>query len=134
MRPTSIVVSLMALALLPSLSSSASACSCTNEPDFPRAYTESAAIFLGEVLEITSAEPEHIESVWVSLRVEAYWKGDPPSSVRILTPFDPAVCGFPFQVGTRYLVYALAFSGELWTHACWRTHEPWPEDPDLALL
>lgn len=144
MRPIAIVLQLFVLVLLSSLPSNASACSCTNYPDFDRAYAQSDAIFLGEVLAVESALPEYNEAVWVTVRVEAHWKGGPPDTVRVLTGANDGNCGFGFQPGERYLVYA--FSGEggiswyapsagvLWTHLCWRTHGYWADDPDLVPL
>jgi hypothetical protein len=139
MRPSSIV---LALVLVASLPSNAPACSCTFLPDFDTAYAQSDAIFLGEVLGIDSAAPDFNEAVWVTVRVEADWKGAPPATVRVLTGAHDGNCGFGFVLGERYLVYALGGgtlygplpAGEVWTHSCWRTHSYWAEDPDLALL
>jgi len=141
-RPSALVPQLLALVLLPGLPSSASACSCTNEPSFETAYTVSDAIFLGEVIEIASAAPDFYEAVWVTINVEADWKGAPPATVRVLTGANDGNCGFGFVLGERYLVYALEGGtlygplppGELWTHSCWRTHAYWADDPDLVSL
>lgn len=136
MRTSSVLLPLLALVVFIGSPSDAPACSCTNLPDFTRAYQQSQAIFMGEVLEIASAAPEYPYDVRVTFQVEADWKGDVGATVAVLTPDNEGTCGFPFVVGTRYLVYALGapYSGELSTGLCWRTHETWPEDPDLALL
>src|SRR5262245_61266347 len=52
----------------------AQACTCV-ETDFFSAYTRSDAIFLGEVVEVASAEPDYPMQAWVTVRVENAWKG-----------------------------------------------------------
>lgn len=120
------------------------ACSCTNYPDFTRAFQESQSIFLGEVLAVRSAGPAHPTSVWVDFHVEASWKGGPPEYVSLLTADNDGLCGVHFNTTVRYLVYAfspyggawdgVAEPGAIWTHSCWRTHETYAGDPDIALL
>ena len=145
MRPSALVLPLLAFAMTAVLPSGTSACSCTNLPDFDRAFAQSDAIFLGEVLEVTSASPEYIDAVWATVRVEAHWKGAPPETARVLTGANEGICGFTFEPGVRYLVYAFRgeygawggpplSAGEVTTHLCWRTHPYWADDPDLVLL
>lgn len=144
MRPIVSLPILLTVVLLAGLPALARPCSCTNLPEFDRAYQYSDAIFLGDVLAIESAEPEYYDAVWATFRVDAAWKGGPPATVRVLTATNVGACGFPFEVGKRYLVFAFAYGngswwgspapGVLWTHLCWRTHETWPEDPDLVAL
>lgn len=118
-------------------SSPARACSCTNEPDFAQAFASSHTVFIGEVLAIRPA-PEYGSEVWVLLSVEGWWKGAPPhTTIEIRTGADDGVCGVGFDVGERWIVFALQsqfLAPHLWTHSCWRTHEPYDGDPDLAAL
>ena len=127
-----VLVGLLTLVVPPA---STTACSCTEWPTFEQAYLESQAIFRGTVTAIRSAETPYF-GLWVTLQVSAWWKGEPPHIVEILTGESEAACGFPFFVGTEYLVYAQLWnqSGPLWTHLCWRTHTTWDEDPDLVTL
>jgi len=139
--PLSVLVGLASLAIP---ISRAEACSCTYFPEFPEAYLSSDAVYLGEVLAVRSAAPEYPEAVWADFRVETAWKGAPPEFVSLLTGANDGICGVTFVPGHRYLVYAFqdyggvwggnAAPGVLWTHLCWRTHETWPEDPDLVAL
>ena len=128
-----------ALAVLACVAPHACACSCA-PTDFYAAFAGSHAVFLGEVLEISSPAPERPHQVSVTVRVENAWKGATVSSTtHVLTASNDAACGFPFRVGARYLVYADRSDepptpGELWASLCSRTHETWPEDPDLDLL
>jgi hypothetical protein len=128
---------LVGLALTLLLPQRSSACSCTGFPEFDYAVSHSAAIFLGEVLEIRPAGPPHFESVWVKLHVEESWKGPSQSEIEILTAENEGICGYRFIPGERYLVYALASNPDptvLWTHLCWRTHMTYPGDPDVIAL
>lgn len=141
MRPSRRIVSLLILALLPGLPANAAACSCTNLPDFVTAYTFSAAVFAGQVLDVQPAPSEYGDVVLVNLQVETQWKGVPAATILMLTASNDGMCGFTFVPGERYLVYAQ--TGNPWgaphpsalmTHLCWRTHQYWADDPDLDLL
>lgn len=139
MSRSSVVVLVAALAIFAGFASRACACSCVFS-DFYSAFARSHAVFLGEVLEISSPSPERPYEVAVTLRVENAWKGAPaPSTIRVLTASSGVSCGYSFQVGSRYLVYASRWDAspvpeELWTSLCSRTHEAWVGDPDIELL
>jgi hypothetical protein len=141
----SFVILLTAVASFVGIASVSSACTCLPSSDFYPEYMASDAIFLGEVTEISSAAPERPYDVWVTFRVEAYWKGEASATTQLLTADNSASCGYPFVVGTRYLVYAtilgdeptyggLPAPGALSAHLCSRTHPTWPDDPDVDLL
>jgi hypothetical protein len=48
----------------------------------------------------------------VTLQVHRSWKGPPPGAVEVTTAPDEAACGFPFEQGERYLVFAHAGRSE----------------------
>ncbi len=123
----------LAMSVLPT---DAQGCSCDQGPTFDQAFAQSAAVFRGTVSAIMSADPPHFEHVWVSLEPVAWWKGAASDSVTLLTAAYEWICGYPFAIGTDYLVFATLHSpgGPLSTHLCWRTHPTWPDDPDLAAL
>src|SRR5262245_4866824 len=138
-RSAPFLLPLIGLAVIVAAWSDARGCSCALPPTFAEAFQGSDAIFLGEVTAVESAGPEYYPGmVWVQFRVDRSWKGDPSATTRLLTSASSASCGFPFAVGSRYLVYA--FRGEwtpgpaLWTHMCWRTHAYSTGDADLVLL
>ena len=139
MRRSSLISLLGVLIIIAGAASCACACSCAPS-DFFGAFAGSNAVFLGEVLDISSPGSEYPPLVSVTIRVETAWKGAPaPTTTRVVTAVSEASCGFPFRVGARYLVYAYRpdvppASGELWATLCSRTHETWPGDPDLDLL
>ena len=115
----------------------ATACTCTGDPACEEALLESAAVFRGTVIMIRPAGPDHYHQVWVTLLADAWWKGEPSAVVDVLTEENEAMCGYPFELETEYLVYAMRSSQEpmpLYTHLCSRTHVSWPEDPDLVDL
>lgn len=136
MRGSMMASPLLAFALLASQPLDAAPCSCGPREDFATAFARSAAVFLGEVLSIQDAVPDYNYGVWVTLRVDAQWKGAPSTTLRILTGSSGANCGYDFMEGQRYLVYAETYgqTGDLWTHLCSRTHGYYAGDPDLALL
>src|SRR5262249_47611344 len=139
MRAARLVVPLVALAVLAAAAPYARACSCAPS-DFYADFAASNAIFIGEVLDISSPGTEDPPLVSVTMRVETTWKGELPTpTTHVLTASSGASCGFSFRVGARYLVYAYRpevapASDELWATLCTRTHETSPTDPDLLLL
>ena len=134
MRRPWVIGTLGALAVLACVVPHVRACTCV-PTDFYAAFAGSDAVFLGEVLEISSPAPKHPDQVSVTVRVENAWKeASAPSTTHVLTTSNGASCGFPFRVGARYLIYAKRWDGALWASLCSRTHETWPEDPDLDLL
>jgi len=114
----------------------AGACSCTGEVPFAQAVSTSKQIFRGTVIDVRSAAPEHPTMVWARIAVAQYWKGDPGEIASVLTAESSATCGFWFDPGVEYLVYAQSFdTGEtVFTHSCSRTHQMWAGDPDPDAL
>ncbi|MBA2259513.1 MAG: hypothetical protein H0W18_11495 [Acidobacteria bacterium] len=47
----------------------------------------------------------------VTLQVHRSWKGQQPAQVEVTTAWDGAGCGYPFEAGERYLVFANGRSG-----------------------
>jgi hypothetical protein len=103
----------------------ASACSCLRslEPvkkQVQRAFTDSTAIFSGEVLEISESAADE-NSLLVKLKVATSWKGKLNREVTITTAENSAMCGYTFEVGKKYLVYANGAEGSLMVSSCSRT-------------
>jgi hypothetical protein len=94
------------------------ACSCIEPPPPQEAAQQAAAVFSGTVLSVTPLETQRE----VRIRVEMVWKGTQCGEITILTPLNEDACGFNFQTGVSYLVYAERLqSGELSTNLCTRT-------------
>ena len=115
---------------------------CTCALPFPKpplqkqvrvALNESRAVFSGKVLEVT--EDPQTPHVTVRLSVERVWKGSPREEVRILTGRGGGDCGYQFEVGQSYLVYAYRWrEGELGTNICQRTAKLSEASGDLRVL
>lgn len=102
---------------------SALACSCMASPDpekkqIETAYAGSEAIFAGEVLEVKEAG-EH--GLAVKIKVSKTWKGSAAQEITVTTMQNSAMCGYHFEVGKKYLVYANASAEKLSTNNCSRT-------------
>lgn len=116
------------------------ACTCAApDPGLPlkrqvgMALNESRAVFSGKVLEVR--EDAQTLSVVVRLRVERFWKGSPTREVRIMTGRGGGDCGYHFEVGESYLVYAHgAGDGSLSTNICQRTARLSEASKDLRVL
>jgi hypothetical protein len=113
----------------------ASACSCVPPDPPPVAFTNAHAVFVGDVTAIndptwlartfpflpivySSADP-----VLVNFQVSDSWKGVTTTTVAIQTAVSGASCGYTFEAGKQYVVYAYQSSGVLETNMCTRTNE-----------
>jgi hypothetical protein len=102
------------------------ACSCMPYPDDPReavqrAWDDSDAVLSGEV---TGQRPIAVEgeprAIEVTFDVARRWKGPDGAQVRIRTADNSAACGYNFDTGAQYLVFASrdAQSGHYSTGLC----------------
>lgn len=125
------VVSLLAAA------PAAEACSCA-PPGEPRAELEHAdAVFSGRVVDVEPGEQEHgFRRLAVRFALDAVWKGLPAGDeVIVQTAEQSAACGYSFEPGEQYLVYAYeSESGELTTGLCTRNAALERAADDLAAL
>jgi hypothetical protein len=99
------------------------ACTCvaSNRPlnaQVKEAFNNSNVIFSGEVTSIT---PKSEYEVTVKIKVEKSWKGTFSKEVAITTNKNSAMCGYGFEVGKTYLVYAYGAKDDLSTTNCSRT-------------
>ncbi|HYO14303.1 MAG TPA: hypothetical protein VE685_13995 [Thermoanaerobaculia bacterium] len=106
------------------------ACSCIAPPPPQEAAQQAAAVFTGTVVSVTQVGSQQE----VRIRVERVWKGAKCGEITILTPLDEAACGFNFQTGQSYLVYADRQQGKLSTNLCTRTTSTSAASEDLAAL
>jgi hypothetical protein len=92
----------------------AHACSCGAPAGTPQelvnyAESKSETVFAGEVVDsgnLGSPYRFSSETATVTLRVSKVWKGEAREKIEVTTVVDEASCGFPFQEGEEYLVYA----------------------------
>jgi hypothetical protein len=107
------------------------ACSCAPSPPPAQAAEEADAVFAGEVVDIQRAGEFEVEVV---LAVSDVWKGGISERQVIRTGSDGAMCGFSFQGGEAYLVYASKGDDGFRTSSCSRTAPLSAADADVAVL
>ncbi len=117
----------------------ASACSCVQSPGVTQELERSDAVFSGKVIEIDE-KPRLLTSSTRSIvfQVAQVWKGDGHSQVEISTGQGGGDCGFEFNMGQEYLVYAVKSNmygtNELITIICDRTAVLSQAQGDVAVL
>jgi hypothetical protein len=134
-----LLISILGVAILIGFSwFEARACSCdlpllnrTLKQQVKKAQKQSQAVFVGNVIQVLQ-RPEAF-GVSVKFRVERVWKGKRSQEVTIFTGQGGGDCGYRFEVGESYLVYAYGSNESLSTNICQRT-APRSEGGDMKLL
>ncbi len=92
-------------------------------------------MFAGEVVAIHERGPDAPDQrIDVEFAVDEVWKGEPTANAEIRTHADEATCGYPFEEGVAYLVYAGRSEDALTTGLCSRTSPVEAADEDLEGL
>jgi hypothetical protein len=114
------------------MSSSAQACSCV-QPGPPAAeFEQFDAVFTGVVTAFT--QPSDFDRK-ATLSLMKVWKGDFNRLDKIYTGPNSAACGYEFQVGKSYVIYAWETdAGHFRTNICTRTARIQDAEEDLAYL
>lgn len=103
------------------------ACSCLMPPGTSEEqliamdFESSAAVFAGEVTHIQTKPTGGFLPVTVIFKVSEVWKGAVSDQLSVRTGMNGSDCGFGFQTGQQYLVYARDTRGILSTGICYRT-------------
>ena len=93
----------------------ADACSCVRVGPACEAFWTTEAVFDGTVLKIEpivtqeniGRQPPEVQHWLVTFVFHRGWKGvDPASQIEVMTARDGAACGYKFELGQRYLVFA----------------------------
>lgn len=113
-----------------SSSKSAFACECIEPKPPNEALIESGAVFSGKVTGIRS---DNFSKV-VTFDVDRLWKGISNETVTAVTGLGDADCGFPFQQGVEYLVYAYSNEEPFDASGCGRTKPLSNAQEDLKVL
>lgn len=121
----------LALVLGLALSDMALACTCAPPPPPAEARDTADSVFSGRVLSVT---PGKNGSLDVEIQVDRSWKNARCGTVVVQTASESAACGFGFEVGKSYLVYADIQKGKLSTTLCSRTRAIEDAGEDLAAL
>jgi len=93
------------------------ACSCAPPPPPIDSLAGSDAVFVGTVL----GHSWDGDEIKYDFRVEEVWKGVSYLQISVFTSPSVASCGYPFEFGKKYLVYAGRHEGLLATSICHRT-------------
>jgi hypothetical protein len=129
----------------------AMACSCMNPGTPCEGYGKAAAVFVGTVTGVRDTQRPQAKDVnerrkqedageidWSPLAykfsVEQAYLGVAGSEVEIFTGSGGGDCGFQFQTGQRYLVYAYRYKDRLSTSICSRTKPFNKATEDIAFL
>jgi hypothetical protein len=116
-------------------SSPAYACDVEDPPSPDIAVEQATAVFSGEVQELIETERADGETAHaVTFDVSRVWKGVRSETVSVETEASEAICGYPFEVGEQYLVYAHGDPGELYTGLYHRTTSWSAADSDLDVI
>lgn len=116
------------------------ACTCVPLPQPEQAFSEATLVFSGTVVGFSDADSTDF-MMFVNFEVRRVWKGPANGHQEVQTAGyegvpNTAACGYPFQVGETYLVYAHAYGpdGEIEASTCTRTRLVADASEDLAFL
>ncbi len=118
-------------------------CDCMNSGSVSQARSRADAVFAGLVTSVRDTilrreSGEGFTQKAVTFRIQSGWKGVQSRSVTLLTGWGGGDCGYVFQTGRSYLVYAtrrpMGTQSVLWTGICTRTAPTSAASDDLRLL
>ncbi len=92
---------------------------CTCESGFAfAAYSRTDEIFTGRILTVRRDPASEFQRLIVRVQVFDNFKGSASGEVEVISG---AICGFPFEQGREYLIYATYEADGLASHLCNRT-------------
>ena len=97
-----------------------------------KARNQSQAVFVGKVIEIVQNPQDYF--VLVRFNVERSWKGSLAQEVSVVTGQGGGDCGYKFEFGETYLVYAYGDKTRLGTNICQRTANLSAAEADVKVL
>ncbi len=100
------------------LGNRAEACSCVELPQPAVAFEQVNYVFSGTVVAIDTI---YSGGIWVTLEVDTSWKGVEQDTARLWTADNSAVCGYPFEADSSYLIYGRVYEDSIETNICERT-------------
>ncbi len=115
----------------------AAACTCAINPSPEEELKLSTAVFSGRVVStdlLPRLDTSSRHPVKVTLEVDTVWKGPERDRISVYTAIDSGACGFDFNVGWKYLVYARGSQNDLEVSTCTRTAMLSYAGDDLAAL
>jgi hypothetical protein len=122
---------------------SASACTCA-QPKDSKPFDLAEAVFVGKVVSVVKPKPRLVdrrrniyafsELLVVRFKVTTVWKYVTHTYVTLTTMEQSSACGYHFDAGKTYLVYAYASQDGLNTNLCSETKELSAAESDLKLI
>jgi len=111
----------------------AHACSCLPPRPPAQAVAEADAVFMGQVISFELIN--NGQSRQAKIAVSKIWKGERRAVSEIFTAANSAACGYDFQAGETYLIYAYDGGDQkFYTHICSRTRPARHAADDLKYL
>lgn len=111
----------------PLMINSALSCQCVESKSVAASVESSAAVFSGRVSKIYGTR--------VTFAVDRSWKGRNEPELIVYTAAESMQCGYPFENGDNYLVYAYSEGDDrLGTNSCTRTRKLTDAQEDLDAL
>lgn len=121
------LLSFMLLSLLAAIGSEkAYACSCLAPESYAKELEKSTHVFDAVVADSQEGTGGNLD---VTLTVQAVWKGELERETHVSTPGSSAACGYYFEVGERYAVFANEHEGRLQVLLCSATTKLSDESP-----
>jgi len=112
------------------------ACSCAMPSGSQDALADSDAVFSGEVVAVEQGTAT--ARSWgydaATLRVSEVWKGPGRAALEVKTPSQGSACGYHFEEGREYLVYAYTGKQGLEVDLCNGTQRLTEANADLRAL
>lgn len=117
-----LIALILALASVITFPKETYACSCAFQASPLESMDRSVAVFKGLAVSVKPASLNLFRStaspVKVSFQVDEVWKGHVTSQIAVETAESSASCGFEFQEGERYVVFAQSSASSLEVNAC----------------
>lgn len=108
-------------------------CSCLPPPPPAKAFAEADAVLMGKVVSFELLPS--MDRRMAGIAVLKIWKGEKNDADSIFTGPHSAACGYDFEVGQTYVIYAFKDEGgKLYTHLCTRTAPVEQATEDLKFL
>ncbi len=127
-----IIVSMLAIETEP-----AYACSCVPPRPPHEELARATAVFTGKVVGLSkpfSVFGSSADPIKVTFQVYTVWKGPVNQTITITTSRSGASCGYTFEKGGEYLVYADGTENSLAVSLCSRTQHLVAAENDLVVL
>lgn len=138
MKKVAIIFTMMSFILFVFNVGDVQACSCAESPPVETELNRSSAVFSGSVIKITDSSSvpffSSADPLDVLVAVDKVWKGPIGERVVVQTARDSASCGFNFELGNEYIIYAQGDKGVLATGLCDRTNLLAMASEDLSKL